>query len=125
MKRIVRFGKRKFRCELKKVRVRGKQEIYTEKVFCREVKDIDYVAMEEKTDKSKVIRELLSSAVKERITDLALEKYFKRNVSLGRAAELAKISLADFMLKAAHRQIPLNYSVESLEKDFKAALKAK
>ncbi len=39
MKRIVRFGKRKFRCELKKVRVRGKQERYTEKVFCREIKN--------------------------------------------------------------------------------------
>jgi len=38
MIRIVRFGKRKFRCELKKVRVKGKQERYTEKVFCREVK---------------------------------------------------------------------------------------
>ena len=38
MKRIVRFGKRKFRCILKKVRVKGKQERYTEKVFCREIR---------------------------------------------------------------------------------------
>ena len=89
------------------------------------VRDIDYVAMEEKTDKSKVIRELLSGAVKERVIDLALEKYSKKKVSLGRAAELARIPLADFMLKAAERQIPLNYSAESLESDFKAALKAK
>jgi len=33
MKRIVKFGKRKFRCELKKVRVSGKQEGYTKKRF--------------------------------------------------------------------------------------------
>ena len=89
------------------------------------VKDIDYVAQEENTDKSKVIRELLSSAVKEKLLDLALQKYSKREVSLGRAAELAKMPLADFMVKAAERQIPMNYSVESLEKDFKAALKAR
>ena len=89
------------------------------------VKDIDYVAAEEKTDKSKVIRELVSSAVKERVIELALEKYSKRKVSLGRAAELARIPLADFMLKAAERQISLNYSAESLERDFKEALKAK
>ena len=89
------------------------------------VKDIDYVAEEENTDKSKVIRELLSSAVKEKLIDLALEKYSKRDVSLGRAAELARIPLADFMVRAAERKIPINYSVESLEKDFKAALKAK
>ena len=89
------------------------------------VKDIDYVANEESTDKSKVIRELLSYAIKQKLVDLALEKYSKKEVSLGRAAELAKIPLADFMLKAAERKIPINYSVESLEKDFKAALKAK
>ena len=33
--------------------------------------------------------------------------------------------LADFMEEAAKRHIPINYTVESLEKDFKAALKAK
>jgi len=31
-----RFGKKKFRCELKKVAVRGGK--FTEKVFCSEVK---------------------------------------------------------------------------------------
>jgi predicted HTH domain antitoxin len=89
------------------------------------IKDIDYVAEEERTDKSKVIRELLSNAVKEKLLGLALEKYSKRQVSLGRAAELAKMPLADFMVKAAERNIPINYSIGSLEKDFKAALKAK
>lgn len=89
------------------------------------VKEIDYVAQEENTDKSKVIRELLSSAVKSKLADLALEKYSKREISLGRAAELAKMPLADFMVKAADRKIPINYSVESLEKDFKAAAKAR
>lgn len=88
-------------------------------------KDIDYVAEEEKTDKSKVIRELLSNAVKEKLLALALEKYSKRQVSLGRAAELAKMPVADFMVKAGERSIPLNYPIDSLEKDFKAALKAK
>lgn len=88
-------------------------------------KDIDYVAKAEKTDKSKVIRELLSEAVKEKLVDMALKKYSKRLVSLGRAAELAKIPLADFMKIAADRKIPVNYSVTSLERDFKAALKAK
>ncbi len=89
------------------------------------VKSLDYVAKEEKTDKSKVIRELLSEALKEKLIDLALEKYSKKLVSLGRAAELARVPLADFMKITAEREISMNYSVESLEKDFKAALKAK
>ena len=89
------------------------------------VKDIEYVAKEEKTDKSKVLRELLSDAIKKKLIDLALEKYSKREVPLGRAAELARVPLADFMKISAERKIPINYSVGSLEKDFKAALKAK
>ena len=88
-------------------------------------KDINYVAKEENTDKSKVIRELLSEGIKSKLVELSLKKYSKREISLGRAAELAKMPLADFMVKAAERRIPMNYSVESLEKDFKAALKAK
>jgi len=88
-------------------------------------KDIGYVAKEENTDKSKVIRELLSEGIKSKLVELSLKKYSKREISLGRAAELAKMPLADFMVKAAERRIPMNYSVESLEKDFKAALKEK
>tara|TARA_Y100000310_G_scaffold183350_1_gene183477 strand:- start:3552 stop:3860 length:309 start_codon:yes stop_codon:yes gene_type:complete len=89
------------------------------------VRAIDYVAKQERTDKSKVIRELLSDAVKKKLIDMALEKYSKRDVSLGRAAELAKIPLSDFMKVAADRKIPMNYSKESLKKDFEAALKQK
>ncbi len=89
------------------------------------VKDLDFVAKEEKTDKSKVIRELLSEAVKKKLIDLAFEKYSKREVSLGRAAELARVPLADFMQIATDKKIPLNYSVSSLEKDFKAALRGR
>ena len=72
-----------------------------------------------------MIRELLSSGVKEKLAELALEKYSKREVSLGRAAELAKMPLADFMVKVSDRKMPINYSIESLEKDFKAASKAR
>lgn len=89
------------------------------------VKDIDYVAEEEHTDKSKVIRELLTEGVKSKLLELALRKYSKREVSIGKAAELAKMPLADFMMEAAEHHIPINYSKEDLIRDFKAAQKAK
>jgi len=83
------------------------------------IKDVEFVAQEEKTDKSKIVRELLIEAIKNKLIDLALEKYSKRVVSLGRAAELAKIPLSDFMKIAAERKITINYSIESLRQDFK------
>lgn len=39
MKQVVTFGKKKFICELKKVRVRGNKEKFIEKVFCKEIKE--------------------------------------------------------------------------------------
>ena|SRR3989344_2351237 len=86
-------------------------------------KDIEYLAKEGRVDKSKIIRELLALAVKEKLLDLALDKYSKREVSLGRAAELAKLSLTDFMKVASERRIFVNYSIDMLKEDFRAAFK--
>jgi|SRR3989344_178702 len=89
------------------------------------LKDIEYLSDEEHSDKSKVIRELLSIAVKTKLLDLAMQKYSKKKISIGKAAELAKVSLVDFMKISADRKIPMNYSVDSLDKDFKRALSKK
>ena len=83
-------------------------------------KEIAYLAKERQVDTSKIVRELLTSAVKEKIIEIALEKYSKRQVSLGKAAELAKIPLADFMKISSERKIPLNYSISSLKEDIKS-----
>ena len=49
---------------------------------------------------------------------LALELFRLERVSLGRAAELCSMPLADFMEFAAQRGIPpLNYGLEQLEED--------
>jgi len=88
-------------------------------------KEIEFFAKQEQTDKSSIIRKLLTSAIKQKRLEYALKEYAERMVSLGKAAELAKMPLSDFMMLAAERKIPINYSVESLEKDFKAALKTK
>ena len=89
------------------------------------VKDLEYVAEEEKVDKSRLLRNLIAVAIKQRLIELALDKYSKREVSIGRGAELAQIPLADFMVIASKRKIPINYSLEDLEEDFKAVMKAK
>ena len=49
---------------------------------------------------------------------LALELYRERRVSLGRAAELCGMPLADFMSFAVGRGVPVSsYSVEDFEAD--------
>ena len=89
----------------------------------KEIKnDIEFFAKQEQTDKSNVIRKLLTVAIRQKRLEYALNEYAKRKVSLGKAAELAKINLSDFMEEAAKRHIPINYTKDDLKRDFKAAL---
>jgi predicted HTH domain antitoxin len=48
---------------------------------------------------------------------LALELYRERAISLGRAAELAGVSIVEFMEFAGEREVHLDLSVEDLEQD--------
>lgn len=48
---------------------------------------------------------------------LALELYRERAISLGRAAELAGVSIAEFMQFAGEREVALDFDLDSLEQD--------
>lgn len=48
---------------------------------------------------------------------LALELFREDAVSLGRAAELCGVSLAEFMDFAAEREVPLHYTLEDFDQD--------
>lgn len=81
-------------------------------------KDIEFFAKQEQTDKSNIIRKLLTSAVKQRRLEYGLKEYAERRVSLGKAAELAKMHISDFMEEAAQHHIPINYTKEDVRRDF-------
>jgi len=81
------------------------------------VNDINYLAEEEQLDKSTVVRRLLGGAVSTELLNLALKKYANREVSIGRAAELSRLPLADFMAAAAEKKITINYSVKNFRED--------
>ncbi len=49
----------------------------------------------------------------------ALELYREGRVSLGKAAEIAGLSIREFLYELRSRNIPLNYDVEELEEDMK------
>ncbi len=52
--------------------------------------------------------------------ELALDKYRKREVSLGKAADIAGVPIVLMMEIAAENKIPINYTKEDLLRDFKA-----
>ncbi len=48
---------------------------------------------------------------------IALELFRERRVSLGKAAELAGVSMEEFMAFAAQREVPLHYTMADWEAD--------
>jgi predicted HTH domain antitoxin len=58
--------------------------------------------------------------------DLAIGLYVDRRLTLGRAAELARISKPAFLDELGRRQITINYDVDDLEGDLQtiAALRS-
>lgn len=50
---------------------------------------------------------------------IALELFREEVVSIGRAAELCGVSVEEFMQFAAHREVPLHYTLQDFESDRK------
>ena len=82
--------------------------------------DIEFFAKEEQVDKSTEIRRLLAQATHEKSIEYALLKYRNREVTLWKAAKIARVPLSKFMHLAAQQKIPLQYDREDLEEDFAA-----
>lgn len=84
------------------------------------IRFIRILTKEERSDKSAIIRDVLAKGVRQRLIDLAINKYAENEMSLGKAAEFADIPVSDFMAELAERKVALNYSVDSFETDVKA-----
>jgi len=48
---------------------------------------------------------------------IALELFRERRISLGKAAELAGVSVEEFMAFSAQREVPLHYTMADWEAD--------
>lgn len=97
------------------------EAIVTTRVPTDAAEDIKFFTKEEHTDKSAFVRKLLLSALEEKKIEFALQKYKEGEITIGKAAEIAKVPLRKMLKIASERGIPFQYSLRELEKDFKAA----
>ena len=78
-------------------------------------------AKREGVGKSVLARRLLRKALRELRIERAIEEYKEGKCSLGYAAEMAGLSIRDFISELIKRNILIQYSLEDLEEDLKAA----
>ena len=80
-------------------------------------RELERIVESEKLDRSTVVRRLLERAIKNYKLDEALERYRNREVSLGRAAEHAGVSVRKILSEAKKRDIHFDYANASLRED--------
>lgn len=75
------------------------------------------ISKEEKRKNSEVLREALDIGLKEKRLRIALAKYKNREISTGKAAEMAGVSISRFLDILREHNVPFNYSLRDLRKD--------
>lgn len=87
-----------------------------------QIEELERISKEEGTDRSSVLRKVLDLGLGEYNKQKAVELYRKGKVSVGRAAEIAQVSIAEFYKILEDEDVPLRVDVkgikEFLEKDF-------
>jgi len=85
-------------------------------------KEIERIAEVEALDKSTTLKRLLIRAVQAWKMDYALKLYQEGKISIGKAAEMAGVSLWEIGDILVNRRIPIQMDREELEEDLRAAV---
>jgi predicted HTH domain antitoxin len=86
-------------------------------------KKIDMLASELHLDKATIVNDLIDIGTRQKLIDYALDKYTRKKLSLGKAAEIAGFSIREMMDILDEKEIPLHISKKSILSDFEASAK--
>ncbi|MFB6253212.1 MAG: UPF0175 family protein [Halobacteriaceae archaeon] len=82
---------------------------------------VEMISEEEQTDRSTAIKRLLERGIEDWRIETAVRRYRKGAVSIGRAADLAGLSIWRFLDILDERGVEINYTEADLETDITAA----
>ena len=80
------------------------------------IKEFEELAEQENLDRSALVRKILIEGLQQERLNFALQKYMIKEISIERAADIARISLHDLILKMSQLGIPSNLTMDDFEK---------
>ncbi len=80
------------------------------------IKEFEELAEYENLDRSALIKKILIEGLHQERLNFALQKYLRKEISIERAAEIARVSMHDIILKMSQLGIPSNLTIEDFEK---------
>ncbi|MBI4452891.1 UPF0175 family protein [Candidatus Woesearchaeota archaeon] len=75
----------------------------------------DRIAKEKLEDRSTVMRELLNLGLKQYLLQEAINQYTEGKISMGKAAELANVSVWKFLDEMKNKKIPIRYDLDDIK----------
>jgi predicted HTH domain antitoxin len=86
-------------------------------------KEIDNLKKLYKEEQSSLIRRLLWRSINEEKTDFAIKEYLNEKISMGKAAEIAGISIWEILDELKKRNITLKYKISEAQCEIENLLK--
>jgi predicted HTH domain antitoxin len=86
--------------------------------------DLEQIAQEEQIDRTSVARKLLAEGVRRWRLEHALHQYEQGQITKGRAAELAGVTIYDILDEVRRRGLTAQYSLEEVREDLQTFLAA-
>ena len=83
-----------------------------------ELNEIDKISKYKQVTKSAVLREVLRFGIRQKMLEIALEKFQRNEATAAKAARIAGISLSEFLEVLHEKGINYHYGVEELRADF-------
>ncbi len=80
------------------------------------IKEFEELAKEENLDRSALVKKILLEGLQQERLNFALQKYMLKEISIERAAEIAKISIHEIILKMSQLGITSNLTLDDFEK---------
>ncbi len=80
------------------------------------IKEFEELAEQENLARSALVRKILIEGLHQERLNFALQKYLRKEISIERAAEIARVSMHDIILKMSQLGIPSNLTIEDFEK---------
>ena len=84
-----------------------------------ELKEIDSISKYVNLTKSAILRDVLMLGVKQKMLDIALEKFQRNEATAWKAARIADIPLTRFLDILSERGIEFHYTKDELKEDIK------
>ena len=94
-------------------------EHLTARVLGRQIRALEKVSADEKIDRSAALRKVLDIGLKEYSKRKAVEEYRVGKLSVGRAAEEADVSIAEFYGILASEGVPIRVDMEAIQTAFR------